>query len=732
MKLKFIIIIIFLSICYAKSEVPNTDSLANLLIAKVKQGEYDKPSKMQYSIIADYYRRTNPFKALNFHYKMIRLGEKYNNDNFRAANYVSIGTIYRDQGLNGRALENFYTAMKFIDDSFHGDYCWLYVFIGNIYFSEQMYDEAIKFYKTAEIGFDSLGYNSEKITDPKDRDSYWSFTGKAVANNNIGLCYQKKGLYDSAMYFFRKGLEFRKKQNHTFGIGHSWIYIGEMYFQKKQYDSALSTYKHALQIIDSAYYNEIGSKLEVRANFARCLYLIGLLFEDKGDINKAELYIKASLDTLINVGDKQSLAFRYLNLAEFFDRNHKSNESIEFAKNALDLSTTYDLYKPALESSYYLSETFKKFKNFDKYSKYQNIYNSIKDTVYEKYNKFSIKEVSTRMENERNLNSLKKERALKEYSIKQQKIIIIILSIFALVVLIGITMFWKKLQIIKRLNNTLEENNLLLKETNIKLSESERNLAIANSDLNSANKHLVKSENNLKDLNATKDKFFSIIAHDLKNPFSSFKNLLELMDKDYDDFSEDEKRDFISEMAKSSRYLYNLLENLLTWSRSQRGKIDFTPLSGNFKQIIDRNIEFLSMNSEMKQIKLISKTNEELFADFDANMMLTVMRNLISNAIKFTPHQGTITVGADIKDKKLIAYVSDTGIGMSQEDIDKLFRIDVNLTSVGTDNEKGTGLGLILCKEFMDMHSGRIWAESEPGKGSVFFIEFPLNKSKKT
>ena len=542
--------------------------------------------------------------------------------------------------MNGRALENFYTAMKYIDESLHGDYCWLYIFIGNVYYSEELYNEAIEFYRKADAGFDSLGYNSEKISGPKDRDNYWSYAGKAVAVNNIGLCYRNKEQYDSAMYYFMKGLQYRKQQGHVFGLGHSGIYIGEIYYKMGQYDSALSTYNHTLELLDSALYVDQGSKLEIKVNYTRCLYNIGLVFEGKGNIDKAETLIKASLDSLIVLGDKNNIAYRYLNLAEFYNRHENYQEAMDLAQSALDLSIKYDLYNPALESSFFLLGIFKKMKRFDEACIYQEKYNSIKDELYNKFNEFSIQEVSTRMENEKKLVALEKDKAIKEYSIREQKTIIIILAVFILVVLVGIILFWKKLQLIKKLNISLAETNLLLRETNTKLSESETNLANVNDELKIKNQDLVESENNLKELNATKDKFFSIIAHDLKNPFGSFKSILELLDREYEEIGESDRRELVAEMHVSSQHLFELLENLLTWSRTQRSKIDYNPEYGDFKQIIDSNIAFLGMNAGKKSIKLISEAEGDLFTTFDANMMLTVIRNLVSNAIKFTPNEG--------------------------------------------------------------------------------------------
>lgn len=242
-------------------------------------------------------------------------------------------------------------------------------------------------------------------------------------------------------------------------------------------------------------------------------------------------------------------------------------------------------------------------------------------------------------------------------------------------------------------------------------------------------RNVLKSQNDeLQDLNATKDKFFSIIAHDLKNPINAFSGIATFINDRFDDLSRDELKEFIADIKNSSKHLYELLENLLTWSRTQRGKFQFHPTMMDISQIINNNIYLNKINAENKNIEIISETGPGTECYADPNMINTVVRNLLSNAIKFTPDSGKIYFKADKNEKFLIVRVIDTGVGISPENIDKLFRIDVHHTTIGTSAEKGTGLGLILCKEFVRKHGGEIWVESEPGKGSEFLFTLPLNE----
>lgn len=238
-------------------------------------------------------------------------------------------------------------------------------------------------------------------------------------------------------------------------------------------------------------------------------------------------------------------------------------------------------------------------------------------------------------------------------------------------------------------------------------------------------KLLNKANDELKDLNATKDKFFSIIAHDLKNPLGSFRDVSKLLVESYHDFEESEKIEFLNLMMDSSRNIYMLLENLLDWSQTQKGVIKFNPIDCNLKFIADTAIQLLQLTADNKNISLVNNIESSIFVKADYNLILTVIRNLISNSIKFTPKGGTICLNTLVEDGSILFSVKDSGIGMSQKTIEKLFRIDINVTTLGTSEEKGTGLGLILCKEFIEKHQGKIWAESELEKGSTFYFKLP-------
>ncbi|MFN8672227.1 MAG: hybrid sensor histidine kinase/response regulator [Candidatus Sericytochromatia bacterium] len=260
-------------------------------------------------------------------------------------------------------------------------------------------------------------------------------------------------------------------------------------------------------------------------------------------------------------------------------------------------------------------------------------------------------------------------------------------------------------------------NNMELKmriKTHIELSQSKNSLITLNKKLEKAND--------------TKDKFFSIIAHDLRGPIGSMNQYLELIMEDID--QNNTLFDDLKTLKDLSKNSYELLETLLLWASSQKGTIDYNPQLNDLYSLVQNNVDLFKQVADKKQISLKNELTEETKAFFDYNMINTVVRNLINNAIKYTNLNGNIIVSANQNAKNIEIIVSDDGVGMAQNTADGIFKIDVKKYSKqGTSGETGSGLGLVLCKEFIDKHNGTISVESELGKGSKFKFTISKNKS---
>jgi PAS domain S-box-containing protein len=280
----------------------------------------------------------------------------------------------------------------------------------------------------------------------------------------------------------------------------------------------------------------------------------------------------------------------------------------------------------------------------------------------------------------------------------------------------------------KNAEKQLREQAQNLQEVNVILEERQEKIQQQSEELNQQAFTLKKANVKLEELNATKNKFFSIIAHDLKNPFQAIFGFSELLMRNYGDFDDPQKMELLGMIKTSSESAYNLLENLLQWARTQTERIKFSPIDLDLSELIEQNISLSQGSAENKHISLLSQINCTAKAFADKNMINLVIRNLISNAIKFTNDGGVITIQCrqEDKDKQLISIsIADTGIGISPDNIKKLFRIDEYFSTSGTAGEGGTGLGLILCKEFVEKNNGTIRIESELEVGTTFTFTLP-------
>lgn len=237
---------------------------------------------------------------------------------------------------------------------------------------------------------------------------------------------------------------------------------------------------------------------------------------------------------------------------------------------------------------------------------------------------------------------------------------------------------------------------------------------------------LKEREKELEELIATKDKFFSIISHDLKNPFATISGFAKILLDDYSSFSDEERESFLQMILQSSDNTYKLLENLLLWSKVQVGKMNAKLEKVYIEDLINDTVSQLRTMADKKDIKIEVSHPNNLSVSLDKFMISTVLRNLITNAIKFTPKSGLISVSVEEKENNIQVLIKDNGVGIDKENIEKLFNITEKFSMQGTEQEEGNGLGLILCKEFIDLHKGEIWVESKKGEGTTFTFSLPI------
>ncbi len=247
-------------------------------------------------------------------------------------------------------------------------------------------------------------------------------------------------------------------------------------------------------------------------------------------------------------------------------------------------------------------------------------------------------------------------------------------------------------------------------------------------DKASVERELEITKARLEEENANKDKFFSIISHDLKNPIGVIMSTSEFLDSEYEDFSDKERKELIHVVKNSAIKIHDLLEDLLDWARAKMGNMKYEPKNTILSRIGNEVLDLLEYNANNKEIELLNNISSSIAVYGDANMINLIIRNLISNAIKFTNKGGKIEINSTFNGDEVTISVSDNGVGISEKDQQKLFRIDTYHTTIGTNDEPGTGVGLIFCKELVEKNDGKIWVESELGKGSKFIFTLPAGK----
>jgi PAS domain S-box-containing protein len=241
-----------------------------------------------------------------------------------------------------------------------------------------------------------------------------------------------------------------------------------------------------------------------------------------------------------------------------------------------------------------------------------------------------------------------------------------------------------------------------------------------------AAKERLLNEEKLVELNATKDKFFSLIAHDLKNPIGTIISFLDLLKNNFKSYDNNKIEKYIGSIHQAANQSYNLLENLLVWGQSQTGRIENIPQALDIRHLIEESVIFVKPQAAKKKIKIETSIEKNDIILIDRNLVLTVLRNMLSNAVKYSNFDDTIKINVLTVDGSLLISVKDNGIGMTDIAVKKLFKIDKTQSLPGTANEKGTGLGLLICHEFVDKIGGKMLVESAPGKGSDFQLYLPM------
>jgi signal transduction histidine kinase len=695
--IKILIIFFIVSISVYGNEV---DSLKKLL-----PNADTKQRAIIYNEMAKTYEKIAPESRIKYANEALRLARRIGFDSSIAAGYKNLGIGYYYKNDNDSSIYFFKIALEKytqIKDTLGMSACLNN--LGILYSQRDDFDKVTEYY-----------LKSLKIKE-QQKDS----AGMAKVYNNLGNFHFRFKRFDKALNYFNKSLTIHKKIiGDSIFIPLSYMNIANVYrllgsqllglensiLNETQYEivkgkkdsKTIEYFNNALD-----YYNKaVDGFLNFKdtANYYRTLSLKSQVFIFMGDLEKAKDGLLESYNYFSNSDDIYSFSELASALGSYYLFSKDYLKAIKFFEESINSKPT-KYNSSVMLSSQNLAQALYKLGRYKESFEILMQANNIRDSldIYKEGQKF--------IELESKYQSEKKDKRIllleKDKEIMAGERNILFLSLLLLVaVLVIIFIFFRSKQ---KLNTVLNQKNKELEITNQKLTESQYEL---------------------KQANDAKDKFFSIMAHDLRNPISAFKQVTEVITEDFDSFDEKEKKEFLEDMKLSSNLLYNLLENLLTWSRSQRGAIEANPATNDIYSIAELTISHLKSQSERKSIELINNIPLDTKAFFDLNLTSTIIRNLISNSIKFSYEGSKIEVNIKDDNNIYIVQIKDYGIGMEKDAMEKLFRIDQTISNNGTKGESGTGLGLIICKEFSEKQNGKIWVESKIGKGSSFYFTLP-------
>ena len=507
---------------------------------------------------------------------------------------------------------------------------------------------------------------------------------EAKLNNNLGMIFDELEDYDRALEFYRESYRLDSIVNHEPGLVSSYLNLGISYQNLKQFDLARQNYDQAYQLAD---------KMNDSLSMVHVLNSKGTLAYDLQDYKESLACYEQALDLYNKAGDLGGVAFAKNNIGLVHLDQKQYSEALKYFNDALKIATDLSLYAFQGDVFGNLSIYYEEVGDYKNAFEYYDKYNEVYDSLISEQQNHMIRKLEAQYQAE------KKQREileLKQENLQQRQLLsstksmqgYLYVIIFLVIVFLLVLFF------------LLRKEKLLARELKEKTRE-------------------------LKKLNVAKDRFFSIIAHDLKNPFNALVSYTSLLRSDFDSFSKEELSQIIADLNNATEQGFALLENLLYWTRSQTNRIKVFKTFFNLNRIVQNVVSLANPNLAAKSQTVEVEIDDELTVFADKDMIATVIRNLVFNSIKFSYPDTVIRIEGKKIGQSIQISVIDQGVGIDAEKQHKFFNYEENTTSTGTAGETGSGLGLVICREFVEKNDGLIWVESEPGQGAIFRFTIP-------
>lgn len=614
------------------------------------------------------YRFHNLDSLYTLSQKNLALSKKAEYTNGEISSYHSMGGYYSDKGKIDQAILYFNKAYK-LAEKYENNFLKVRTLndLAKEYGYKGDYSKSLKWYLEAMEIAEKYNYKNSI----------------SIINDNIAHLYLEQKDFQQAMVFLQKSKAVHEEVGNPVFLAETLSNIASTYADINELDYAMYNINISIATFE---------KEKILEWLAYCYEIKGKIYLKKNKNTWALYWYKQSELLHQEIEDDRGKIDLLNGMTEAYLNLKKDSIAEVYALNAFNLSKKIGLRSGIKNSTQNLSKIFKIKKDFEKSLWYHELYQTTYESLSAISNEKALNMLKTRVEYDQQKQQLIDEN---EKALAKQKIyiyiFIIILFIFAIITFI--------------VHRNQQEQKKLNQELRNKKADLEQKQAYLN------------------ELNQTKNKLFSIIGHDLRGPIGAFQGLLKLFKEG--EMTKDEFLNFVPKLKVDIDTISFTLNNLLSWGQTQmNGSITRHSIT-NLDSIVEENIALLSEIAEAKSITLVNRIEPNCQVWSDPNQIDIIIRNLLSNALKFTPNNGKIIIGAIQKIKTCEIYVKDNGLGMSEEIIGKLFEKDSNHTTYGTNDEKGTGLGLSLCKEMVEKNNGKIWVHSALGRGSSFYFTIP-------
>ncbi len=673
-------------------------SLTDSLYQELERAKSDSSRLYLMNVISYKLAHSHQDSAMNLAEETFQYAKSVGMEGAEAKSLKNMGVIYWYKGEYEHALDAYKAAAEIFQKlGLQRNLSNCRLGIATIYGMKGDYPAALDFFQAALKGLDTIN----------DREIISS------CYTNIGIVHKKLKNYELALQYYSLALRIASLIDDEYGIGQCLLNMGVIRMEQKDFNTAKDYFIKAL---------EINQKHNKGRSNGICLTNLGDLYHRQKQWDSAAYFYKRSIRFNQETKNSKSLAIALNNMGRLFlDRaiernqrgNHKTNldSSLFFLDSALNLSRHIGVLSIEIQAIKNFSLAYETQGKLTKALDYCKLTAMLRDSLFgiEKIKSAEQLEARYQFRNKMlEIETLKKDRLLAQNKINHQQVLIWSFAVIGFVILGLLVFIYWLLQEKNRANKKLHSSNKLISQTN--------------EELKTQRDAIEKYAQELEEINATRDQLYSIIAHDLKGPFNALLGFSDILLTDWNSTSEKERTEMIQMINKSAAENYSLLLNLLEWSRFQSGRVNVNKTDIDLDGFLNAIKAQLSPSAELKSVVLRFSADKYLRLKTDEAMLGTVLRNLISNAIKFTAQNGEVTVSVSQEKEKVLIKVKDSGVGMTEQQQKDLFAKDAIKSTSGTEGEAGTGLGLKICREFIEKLGGTLSLESKVDEGSCFSI----------